>query len=195
MSGLGASAQPHLSEELRDLCEQIDNIKEDALELSAPLDDAQFNWQPSPGRWSISECLAHLNVVDGLDLPMINDAIKRGRADGWTGAGPFHYGFLSRRFVRMSEAPGTIKMKAPKVYRPVSKQSKEIVVAEFVSIHGRIRELVVESNGLDLARIKVQSPFPWVKFSLGQRLALLAAHDRRHLRQAWEVRKHTEFPV
>jgi hypothetical protein len=95
----------------------------------------------------------------------------------------------------MSEAPGTIKMKAPKVYRPVSNQSKEIVVAEFVSIHGRIRELVVESNGLDLARIKVQSPFPWVKFSLGQRLALLAAHDRRHLRQAWEVRKHTEFPV
>ncbi|HYL39567.1 MAG TPA: DinB family protein [Bryobacteraceae bacterium] len=193
MSGPGVS--PALPEELRDLCEQIDNIKEDALELSAPLDESQWNWKPAPARWSIAECLTHLNVVNGLDLPQITDVMKRGRADGWTGTGPFRYGFLSRRFVRMSEAPGKIKMRAPKVYLPSLVQSKEIVVAEFLSIHDRLRQLVVESNGLDLARIKVPSPFPWVKFPLGARFAVLTAHDRRHLRQAWEARKQPDFPV
>jgi hypothetical protein len=56
-------------------------------------------------------------------------------------------------------------------------------------------ELVSQANGLDLERIKVASPAGPVKFPLGQRIALLAAHDRRHLWQAWEVRKDRGFPI
>lgn len=37
MSSLRTSAKQALTEELRDLCEQIDNLKEDVLELTAPL--------------------------------------------------------------------------------------------------------------------------------------------------------------
>ena len=195
MSGAGTSAKQDLPEELHDLCEQIENLKEDVQELTAPLTDAQFNWRPVAGEWSISECLAHLNVVDQLDLPLLESAIDQGRAAGLTGAGPFHYGFLGRRFVRYQERPVKIKMKAPKEYRPPSGEPKEKVVAQFVSIHDRMRELVVKSNGLDLARIKTRTPFPVIKFSLGQRFAVLTAHDRRHLRQAWAVRKHGEFPA
>jgi len=195
MSSSGTSAKPALTEELRDLCEQIDNLKEDVLELTAPLDDAQFGWRPTPGRWSICECLAHLNLVDGLDLPLLDEAIAHGRAAGLTGTGPFRYGWLSRRFVRYQDAPVKIKMKAPGQYQPRPAEPKEKVVAAFISIHDQLRELVVKSNGLDLARIKTRTPFPMIKFSLGQRFAALTAHDRRHLRQAWEVRKHADFPV
>lgn len=184
-----------LTEELRDLCEQIDNLKEDVLELTAPLTDTQFNWRPYGGRWSISECLAHLNVVDRLDLPLLEEAIAQGRAAGLTGAGPFHYGWLSRRFLRYQDGPVKFKMKAPREYRPPSGEPKEKVVAGFISIHDQMRELAVNSNGLDLARIKTRTPFPVIKFSLGQRFAILAAHDRRHLRQAWGVRRHRDFPV
>jgi len=194
MSSLGTSAKQALTEELRHLCEQIDNLKEDVLELTAPLTDAQFNWRPD-GRWSISECLAHLNVVDGLDLPLLEEAIAVGRSAGLTGTGPFHYGWLSRRFVRYQDGPVKIKMKAPREYRPLSGEPKEKVVAEFISIHDQMRELAVKSNGLDLARIKTRTPFPVIKFSLGQRFAILTAHDRRHLRQAWGVRRHRNFPV
>ena len=195
MSSPGASLKQTLIEELRDYYEQLENIKEDALELSASLSNDQFNWRPSPKQWSISECLAHLNVVDGLDLPIIRDAIEAGRTAGLTGKGPFRYGYLSRRFVRLSEPPVKLKFKAPKVYAPPSNQAKDKVTAEFVAIHDQMLELVSKSNGLDLARIKVGSPFPYVKFSLGQRFALLAAHDRRHLRQAWDVRRLLDFPV
>ena len=67
----GTSPKLVLVEELRDYYEQIENIQEDAQELTAPLDDTQFNWRPSAKHWSISECLAHLNVVDRLDLPLL----------------------------------------------------------------------------------------------------------------------------
>jgi hypothetical protein len=196
MSAPGTSVKQALVEELRDYYEQFENIKEDAVELSAPLTDHQFNWRPSPKQWSISECLAHLNVLDGLDVPAVRDAIEGGRAAGLTGKGPFRYGFLSRSFVRLSEPPVKLKFKAPKVYRPPSDQPKDKVIGEFVAIHDQLLELVSKSNGLDLERIKVGTiPFQHIKFSLGQRFALLAAHDRRHLRQAWDVRRQPSFPV
>src|ERR1700730_13358152 len=195
MSAPGTSVKQALIEELRDYYEQFENIKEDPLELTAPLNDDQFNWRPSPRRWSISECLAHLNVLDGLDVPAIRIAIERGSAQGLTGKGPFRYGFLSRNFVRFSEPPVKLKFRAPKVYRPPSDQPKERVVAGFIAIHDQLLELILKANGLDLARIKVGTPFPRVIFSLGQRFALLAAHDRRHLRQAWDVRRQPGFPV
>jgi DinB superfamily len=184
-----------LVEELRDYYEQFENIKEDALELTAPLNDDQFNWRPSPRQWSISECLAHLNVLDGLDVPAIRDSIEGGRAAGLVGKGPFHYGFLSRNFVRFSEPPVKLKFRAPKLYRPLADQPKNKVVPAFIAIHDQLLELILKSNGLDLARITVGTLFPRVKFSLGQRFALLAAHDRRHLRQGWEVRRQPNFPL
>ena len=187
--------KPDLVEELRDYYEQLENIKEDALELTAPLEDTQFNWRPSLKRWSISECLCHLNLASGLDVPMLTEEIERGRAAGLTAKGPFRYGFLSRAVIRFTEPPANFKTRAPKAYRPASGQPKDKVVAEFISIHDRLLDLISKSNGLDLARIKVPTLLPKVKFSLGQRFALLAAHDRRHLRQAWDVRKHPNFPV
>jgi hypothetical protein len=195
MSAPGTSVKQALIEELRDYYEQFENIKEDALELSAPLNDDQFNWRPSPTQWSISECLAHLNVADGLDVPAIRDAIQGGRAAGLTGKGPFRYGFLSRNFVRFSEPPVRLRFKAPKVYRPLPDQPKNKVVPAFIAIHDQLLELILKSNGLDLGRVKVGTLFPRVKFSLGQRFALLAAHDRRHLRQGWNVRRQPNFPV
>jgi hypothetical protein len=184
-----------LVEELRDYYEQIENIVEDAQELTAPLDDAQFNWRPSRNQWSISECLAHLNVTAGLDLPVLSEAIDRSRVAGLTGAGPFRYSAFSRWFVGFMDAPPKFRVRAPKVYLPSEGLAKDRVVPEFLSRHQRVLELVTKANGLDLARIKVPSPAGPIQFGLGQRFALLAAHDRRHLWQAWQVRKNTNFPV
>lgn len=190
-----APSPPKLTEELKDYCDQFQNIKEDASELTATLTDAQFNWRPSPKKWSISQCLSHLNVADGIDLDKLRDEIEGGHASGLYGKGPFRYSFFSRRFVRFMDAPPGFKVKAPKVYEPLSNESKQNIVPQFMMIHDRLLDLVARANGLDLARIKIQAPVGPIKFSLGQYFALVAAHDRRHLWQAWEVRKHGSFPL
>ena len=195
MRASGASPKPDLVEELRDYYEQIENLKEDAEELTAPLDDTQFNWRPSPKKWSISECLAHLNITYGLAMPPLSGEVERGHAAGLTGGGPFRYSFFSRWFVGFMDAPPKIRVSAPKAFLPPVGHLKDQVVPEFLSIHDRMLELLTKANGLDLARIKVPSPAGPFKMSLGQRFALLAAHDRRHLWQAWEVRKSKDFPL
>jgi hypothetical protein len=196
MSSTGASPRTQLIEELRDYCEQIENIKDDAQELTATLTDEQFNWRPGPGHWSISECLAHLVSVDRKSVEVLGPEIERARQAGLTGAGPFRYGFPSGKFVSNVEPPARFRVKAPKEYRPAPDQPRDKVVPEFLSTCDRAIALVRSANGLDLARIKVPVPFSrFVKFSLGRRFALLTAHDRRHLWQSWQVRKHSNFPV
>jgi hypothetical protein len=46
---------------------------------------------------------------------------------------------------------------------------------------------------LDLAGIRFVNPFlPGVRFSLATGLHVIAAHERRHLWQAWRVRRAAE---
>lgn len=189
-----AASSPSLTEELKDYRDQFQNIQEDATELTAALSDEQFNWRPSPKQWSISECLAHLNVVDGMDLDTLRNAVEQGQKAGIFGKGPFRYGIVSRWFVRFMDAPPKFKVSAPKIYTPPSNRARDQVIADFTAIHDQLLDLISKANGLDLARIKVPSPLGRFKFSLGQRIALIAAHDRRHLWQAWEVRRHLNFP-
>jgi hypothetical protein len=186
-----------LEEELRDYCDQLRNIKEDADELTATLTNEQFNWRAGAGKWSIAECVAHLNAVDGLDVPAIEREIRTAKEQGIFGKGPFRYGWLSRTVVRSMEPPvRRLRFSTPKVYQPLSNQPKDKIVPEFMALHDRLIELMRSANGLDLARVKVGSPVgTWLKFSLGQRFALITTHDRRHLWQAWEVRKNRDFPT
>lgn len=185
----------NLLEELRDYCEQVENIKDDAQELTAVLDDGQFNWRPSPKQWSIAQCLTHLNLINGEGLDQMAAAIDQARGAGLTAAGPFRHSYLNRKFISMVEPPPGLRVKAPRPYvPPPADRPKEQVVPEFLKMHDRLLDLIQKSNGLDLARIKVPAPIPYLKFGLGARFALLTAHDRRHLHQAWAVRRHRDFP-
>jgi len=65
------SATESLVPELEDLRRQIDGIVSDAQKLTAGISDRQFNWQPEPGRWSIAQCLVHLNLAGAILAPRI----------------------------------------------------------------------------------------------------------------------------
>jgi hypothetical protein len=53
-----------------------------------------------------------------------------------------------------------------------------------------------QASGLDLAYIKVPAPeAPPLRFNLKFTFAWIAAHERRHLWQARQVRNHAAFPA
>src|SRR4029434_5344758 len=41
-----------------------------------PLSVEQLRWRPGPQRWSIAECLDHLNITLGFYLPKIDKSIQ-----------------------------------------------------------------------------------------------------------------------
>jgi hypothetical protein len=57
-------------------------------------------------------------------------------------------------------------------------------------LQSQLTLLAQSADGLDLARIKVPTPISrLIRLSLGMTFAQVAAHERRHLDQAWRVRK------
>jgi hypothetical protein len=185
-----------LPAELEGYRAQFEAIKRDASELVAGLSDAQFNWRPAPGVWSIAECLAHLNVTGQYFLPRIDRRLREARAAGMLSEGPFRYGLLSRVMVRGSEPPAKLKFKAPKIFQPMSEHLSAVIVPAFMTLQDQLVERLRAARGVDLRRVKVTSPVSsLVKISLGQVFPFVAAHERRHLWQARRVREDANFPV
>jgi hypothetical protein len=68
-------------------------------------------------------------------------------------------------------------------------------VAAFAAAQRRYLQSVSAASGLRLSKIKVNSPAsPLIKLTLEEAIALMAAHERRHLWQARQVRNHPDFP-
>lgn len=189
-----------LGNDLAVLITEIDANVSHAESLAAGLSHQQFNWRPHAASWSIGQCLAHLNLVDGQDLAPVRAAIDAGRSRKLTGTGPFTYGFLSRKFIAGMEPPVKRKFKAPISYVPAAESDPQATLAEFRRISKELRTLAQNAAGLHLARVKTRMPAlpailrAIVKMPLGARFELITAHDRRHLWQAELVRNHPEFP-
>ena len=177
-----------LQPELQELYDQVEAIKREAEEMVKGLTEEQCAWQPTPQRWSIAQCIEHLNVTARMYFPMVHESINQARAQGWLGAGPFKYGWLVNWFVRATEPPPKRRFKAPRRFVPPPDRPMSEIWPSFLAFQERFRELIVRANGVDLARARVQSPaFKFLTFPLGRALALTTAHERRHLWQARQV--------
>ena len=158
--------------------------------MSAGLSHSQLNWREAPGRWSVAECLAHLNYSVSKVFPALDETIARARARHLTGSGPFHYGWFSRMMARSMEPPPRFKMRSPKLFRtvPAEYEPGELLRA-FVAVREQLADRVRAADGLDLKRAIITSPANrLIRMPLGAYLAFLLAHERRHTWQARGVR-------
>jgi hypothetical protein len=170
--------------------QQFEQIQQRASGLTAGLDEARFNWRPSPQDWSIEECLAHLIVAGHWEVRAIEEAIGRGRKRGLTGQGPFEYGAIDRFLVDQTEPPVRTPVPAPRHFHPLHGQPVTAVMPTFLHLQSQLILQLARAEGLDLRRVKVATPISrLVKMSLGMTFAQIAAHERRHLEQARRVRE------
>jgi hypothetical protein len=175
---------PELTDDLR----QIEAIKAEARALVTGLSYERFNERPAPGRWSVAECLDHLNAIRKI-LPAIDRAIEDAEGRALRSPGPFRYGWWARANVRWMEPPPRFRMTTVRMLEPrETRLIPDDVLREFVELREALADRVRRADGLDLKRAVVQSPVSrWFRLSLGAYIAFLLAHDRRHLWQAHRV--------
>ncbi len=184
-----------LSPELSELAQQFLNVKSDSAELVIGLKETQFNWRPNPDSWSMAECLLHLNIAGDRYAHLLEKIIDDARSRGLTAAGPFSHGRFSRWILANTEPSAKRKTKAPRAFTPAYGQPLTAVMPTFLHLQDQLALLIEKANGLDLARIKVPAPGLPIKVNLYVTFAWLAAHERRHLWQARQVRNHPGFPA
>jgi hypothetical protein len=184
-----------LAEENHVLRKQFEELSAAATTLVAPLSDEQFAWRPDENTWSVAHCLEHLNATARLYLPRLDEGVAESIRMGLYGDGPFHYNWIGRLFVRLTEPPARLRMKAPATFQPGVPRSRQEVLAAFRAYQVQYVDRLHQANGLDLARARVSSPVNrWIKMPLGSGFLLMAAHERRHLDQARRLIARPDFP-
>jgi len=159
-----------------------------------PLSIEQLRWRPGLRHWSIAECLDHLNLMLDLYLPKIDDAIARGARQGSRRAGCSLYDPAELAALELLEPPVRIPACAPCALMPAPAVDPDWLVDHFRQTRDRYADAVRRAYGLDLPRVRIKDPLTPPIASLGGVLALIAAHDRRHMWQAERVRCALRFP-
>jgi hypothetical protein len=180
-----------LAREIDDFRKQFEQISADADALVTPLGQEQFVWKPGPNRWSIAECLEHMNATARAYLPAIDEGIADAIRHGAYAEGPFQYNLIGRIFSRLMEPPARFRMRAAIDKQPGPERPKRETLAGFRAYQVQYVDRLRQANGIDLSRSCVRSPLAsWIRIPLGSAFASMAAHERRHL---WQARKITEM--
>jgi len=171
-----------------ELSKELDAHRTRARRLVSGLTAEQLTWRPDPSKWSIAECIAHLNVTATAVQKFMDRAIERGRQEKKSGSGPFSIGPKGWLMVWVAEPPPKFRLRAPKNVRPPATIADPLqLLPEFLYTQEEWERLMREQEGLDLARIIVgQGPF---RMRLAAALPWMMAHQRRHLLQAENVKR------
>ena len=179
-----------MKKSLDEIRSEIAAVDTEAKRLCEGLTEEQLSWRPQPGKWSIAENLAHLNVTTQTYVPGIRRSLETARAQGVTGSGAFDLGFTGKLFVNYLEPPFKMKTKAPKAIQPILQGPAKDALPQFLRGQEAFAKLVDSADGVDCGRVTFVSPFASIlRMKLIAAFATVTAHDRRHL---WIIRNIRE---
>lgn len=168
---------------------------DEAERIAGPLSAAQALWRPEAGRWSVADCIEHLNETARRYIERVDGGLtlarRKRRHDG-----PVHFGFLFKRAIASMEPPPQHRLPAPDAFVPEAPQWPEALEDHRALLEAVIVRLdTAISSELDLNAVRVASPVTsLLRMRLGTAFAFLAAHARRHLWQAERVTRSEGFP-
>jgi hypothetical protein len=169
----------------------------DAAALTAPLTDAQANWQPGNGAgWSVAQCLDHLAKSNTVYTAHFLPVAERARVAGGAAFRGLRPTWAGRRFVKSLEPPPRQRTRTFTNLVPPSSSPAAQALAGYVASHEPYRRLVALAGEVDPNRVVAANPFiGLVRMRLSTALLVIPAHDRRHLWQARQVTQQPDFPA
>jgi len=176
--------------ELAALDEAYIAIERDAHALAEGLTEERAAWRAQPGSWSVAECIDHLATANRVYLAAMQRPAAQALSSDRRRRRPAMPGMIGGWFVRSLEPPVNIKTKNPKKITPRTSPPFADAMQAFLASQEEVRRFLQTYAGIDLAGVRFPNPFvTGLRFSLATGLHVIAAHDRRHLWQAWNVRR------
>jgi len=149
------------------------------------LSDAQLNYKPSPERWSILECLEHLNLYAAFYLPKIEKAVSKEQSPRQI----FKSGFFGNKLVNMVKpVERSKKIKTFKAMDPDGKIVTHEVLNSFLDNHKILISLIEKAADTNLNKAAVPVTFTsLIKLRTGDALRFMVHHHQRHIKQALHI--------
>ncbi|GAB3228507.1 DinB family protein [Hymenobacter seoulensis] len=174
---------------LDSLAADLQQVREITTRRFRPLTDDQLNRGPGPGKWSVGQCLEHLNIVGGLYLPIMSRKIKAARERGSKPSELVAHGFFGKKMTDAMRVPASEKaMKSPQQYAPSGSRLPRTVIEVFSRQLDELENLIEQTRGVNANAIRIPNPIvPLLLPRLTDALELLVEHTKRHVQQAERV--------
>lgn len=153
----------------------------------APLDLALLQQRPTPGSWSILECLEHLNRYSRYYNAAVAKALAK--PDPATGhQAEVGYTWLGRKSVDLMRPGNAKKQTTLKHMNPAGSPLGREVLTEFDQHQAHLLALLDQAHTANLNRKAVPVEFfRLLKLRLGEALEFIVVHQQRHIEQALRV--------
>lgn len=152
------------------------------------LSEEVLNYRENTDKWSILECIEHLNIYGDFYNPAIKKSIEK------TSTRPtetFKSGLIGNYFVNLISPKDKLnKMKTLKENNPLGSQLNKGVIDRFINQQKECLDLIEKSKNVNLTKTKTAiSITKMLKMRLGDTFRFITAHNERHLLQAENVLK------
>jgi len=185
---------------LDELRQETETLIETANMKFSELSIKQLVWQPNDNTWSINQCLEHLNLVGKYYITEIDKTIESKLAEQEPPAAYYSSGLMGRLAIKTmalnDRNEAKLKMKTPGAYNPPIKEiMNNDVLKEFFRQQNQLIKLCEKSKMININKSKIPVMIAKaLKFRLGDMLAFIVAHNKRHVAQAEKVVDHRNFP-
>jgi len=183
-----------MQHQLERIIQELEHAEARLAELERSVPGDRWSTRVDPDRWSVSECVVHLNLTSAAYIPRIRTAIEEAgklpRSDGrkyrrdpagWflsTMIGPLP-SIAGRRF-------GRVKTTADFV--PDGDQHPTVAVAAFKGCQAELIALARDADALAIDKVSILSPFGnRMRYNCWSAFVILPRHQERHLQQAETV--------
>jgi len=174
---------------LENLHQQTEQHLQKAVSEWQMLSPERLGQKASPEKWSVAQCLEHLNIYGRYYLPAMEQAIQKAKQRNSQATPTFRSGWLGAYFtgLMMPQTDGKLKtkMKSPKNAIPSPAPDPRAMLAEFIDQQETMLRLLREAASVNLSVIRIPiSISPWIKLKLGDTFQFVVAHIQRHVVQA-----------
>jgi hypothetical protein len=172
---------PQLEAIATEFLEALDRLHR--LQASVPA--SAWSERPAPERWSVAECVAHLNLAGAAYLPLLRQGVAEARAVGQPAPERYRRDLAGWLLWRTMGPPARVRTRTISSFVPESSRPAADLVAEFERLQDAQMAELRAADGLPLQRVRVASPFnAKVHYNLFACFGILARHQHRHLWQA-----------
>lgn len=155
------------------------------------LTENQLHWKPSPKKWSVHECIEHINYTSHHYLKEIRKSIEKNQGKkGYEWTDIYKPGYLGQKSaLQMKPKNGMIKNKMGTFssINPLKNPSKTPALEEFDRLEKEWLEIFDLCREVNMNKVKVTTLLPILRFRLGDVLRFVTYHAERHILQAENV--------
>jgi DinB family protein len=180
---------------LSEVVAEAEQVQSAAKGTFGGLSSEQINWKPSPGEWSIAQCLEHLILLNTPYFPQIEAIVAGKRRPRLWERMPLLPALFGRLIPGAVQPESKQKVRARAVFTPVSNPIDIGILTRFSAHQDHLIRLMKATAHLRIHEIILTSVVsPVVTYSLFDAYRILVAHERRHLHQADRVMRTQGFP-